>query len=264
MRQKAWRSAAGGDGTAAQDRGGLWLILPVADIEASGAKDALPLLAFTLERLYVEHGGDDDLTIAEYRILGGIKGSIEAAVEHALKMADADPTIPVQDHPRGLALLRRGLILRLAGWYRPRHGRAASPRRPAVWRIPSEAQPLIQQLVEQRLLTTDVAKGTGENTIEPAHEALLRQWGLLQGWLAEDAGLLAVLEGVKRASRDWIANHGDTAWLTHATDRLAAAERLSARPDLAANLEPMDRTNFLPHAERPRQPQTAESSASRR
>ena len=50
-------------------------------------------------------------------------------------------------------------------------------------------------------------KDTGEATIEPAHEALLRQWGLLQGWLTEDAGLLGVLEGVKRASRDWAANN---------------------------------------------------------
>jgi formylglycine-generating enzyme required for sulfatase activity len=72
-------------------------------------------------------------------------------------------------------------------------------------------------------------------------EQVLRQWGLLDGWLAEDAGLLAVLDGVKRASRDWVANAKNAAWLAHATDRLAAAERLSERPDLAANLEPTDR-----------------------
>jgi Novel STAND NTPase 1 len=40
-------------------------------------------------------------------------------------------------------------------------------------------------------------------TVEPAHEALLRQWGLLQGWLAEDTGLLTVLDGIKRGARDW-------------------------------------------------------------
>jgi formylglycine-generating enzyme required for sulfatase activity len=107
--------------------------------------------------------------------------------------------------------------------------------------IPAEARPLIDQLVAQHLLATDVAQNTGEVTIEPAHEALLRQWGLLQGWLTDDAGLLAVLEGVKRASRDWAANGKVTAWLTHTTDRLGAAERLTARPDLAANLEPTDR-----------------------
>ena len=33
----------------------------LADIEQGGAKDALPLLAFTLERLFVEQGGDGDL-----------------------------------------------------------------------------------------------------------------------------------------------------------------------------------------------------------
>ena len=78
-------------------------------------------------------------------------------------------------------------------------------------------------------------------TIEPAHESLLRQWDLLQGWLTEDAGLLAVLEGVKRASRDWVANDRVASSLTHATDRLAAAQQLTARRDLAANLDPTDR-----------------------
>jgi formylglycine-generating enzyme required for sulfatase activity len=210
----------------------------LTDIEAGSAKDALPLLAFTLERLYVEEGGDGDLTVAEYRSLGGIRGSIEAAVERALKAADADPTIP-RDRFARLALLRCGLIPWLAG-IDPDTG---APRRRVarLSEIPTEAQPLIQHLVDQRLLATDVSKDTGENTIEPAHEALLRQWSLLQGWLTEDAGLLAVLEGVKRASRDWAANNRHAAWLTHATDRLAAAERLTARPDLAANLEPTDR-----------------------
>jgi len=210
----------------------------LTDIEAGGAKDALPLLAFTLERLYVEEGGDGDLTVAEYRSLGGIRGSIEAAVERALKAADADPAIP-KDRVARLALLRRGLIPWLAG-IDPDTG---APRRRVarLSEIPTEARPLIQYLVEQRLLATDVSKDTGENTIEPAHEALLRQWSLLQGWLTEDAGLLAVLEGVKRASRDWAANGKNAAWLAHTTDRLVAAERLSQRPDLAANLEPTDR-----------------------
>ena len=107
--------------------------------------------------------------------------------------------------------------------------------------IPPEARPLIDLLVEQRLLSTDVAKGTGEATIEPAHEALLRQWGLLQGWLKEDAGLLTILDGIKRASRDWAANNKASSWLAHGEERLRAAQRLLARPDLAANLEPTDK-----------------------
>src|SRR5262249_53065962 len=139
----------------------------------------------------------------------------------------------------GPAFVRRGLVAWVGGI--DGDARARGRRVARLSESPAEARRLIQHLVEQRLLATDVNKKTGEATIEPAHEALLRQWGLLEGWLAEDAGLLAVLEGVKRASRDWAANNRDRAWLAHAADRLAAAERLPARPDLAANLEPTDR-----------------------
>ena len=210
----------------------------LSDIDAGGAKDALPLLAFTLERLYGEYHSGGSLKLSQYDALGRVKGSIEAAVERALKEADADPSIP-RDRAARLKLLHRGLIPWLAG-IDPDTG---APRRRVAQlaEIPTEARPLIQHLVEQRLLATDVNKDTGEATIEPAHEALLRQWGLLEGWLTEDAGLLAVLEGVKRASRDWAANNRHCAWLAHQTDRIVAAERLSVRPDLSANLDPTDR-----------------------
>lgn len=210
----------------------------LTDIEVGGAKDALPLLAFTLERLYGEYHAGGTLKLSHYDALGRVKGSIEAAVEHALKAADADPAIP-RDRAARLALLRRGLIPWLAG-IDPDTG---APRRRVarLSEIPAEAQPLIQRLVEHRLLATDVNNDASETTIEPAHEALLRQWGLLQEWLTEDAGLLAALEGIKRASRDWAANNKHRAWLTHQRERLSTAESVSARPDLAAGLEPIDR-----------------------
>jgi formylglycine-generating enzyme required for sulfatase activity len=208
------------------------------DIDEGGGKDALALLAFTLERLYSEYGGRGQLTLADYQALGGIRGSIEAAVERAFEAADQAPAIP-KDRQTRLALLRRGLIPWLAG-IDPDSG---GPRRRVARKseIPLNAQPLIDQLVEQRLLATDISKKTGEQTIEPVHEALLRQWGLLQSWLLEDAGLLGVMESVKRASRDWAANGKNPTWLVHATGRLEAAERLRERDDLAANLDSTDR-----------------------
>ncbi len=211
----------------------------LVDIEKGGAKDALPLLAFTLQRLYREYGGDGDLKLAEYHKLGGIKGSIEAAVERALSAADGNAKIP-QDRQARLALLRRGLIPWLAGI----DTQTGAPRRNAarLSEIPEEARPLIDLLIEQRLLSTDVDKDTGEVTVEPSHDSLLRQWGLLRGWLVEDTGLLSVLEGVKRAARDWAANGSKTAWLTHATHRLEDANRLlKERPDLSSSLEQTDR-----------------------
>ena len=78
-------------------------------------------------------------------------------------------------------------------------------------------------------------------TLEPAHEALLRQWGLLEGWLKEDFGLLTTLEGVKRAARDWRMNAGVEGWLAHSGSRLAEASALDARHDIAARLDVVDR-----------------------
>ncbi|MCP4385313.1 MAG: TIR domain-containing protein [Hyphomicrobiales bacterium] len=210
----------------------------LADIEAGGAKDALPLLAFTLERLFLEHGGDGDLTLSEYNQIGGIKGSIEAAVSRALKAADADPAIP-RDHAARLALLRRALIPWLAG-IDPATG---APRRRVarLVEIPEEARPLVDHLIAARLLATDVSAETGERTIEPAHEALLRQWGLLQGWLEEDFAAFATQDAVKRAASEWAANARDDAWLAHTAGRLDDAESLLKRDDFAASLDPTDR-----------------------
>jgi len=206
------------------------------DMGKRGTQDALPLLAFTLERLYVDGGGQ--LSETQYQRLGRIGGSIEAAVERAVDAAASDPKVP-KDKEARIALLRRGLIPWLAG-IDPDTG---APRRGVarLSEIPEGARPLIQHLVEQRLLAADVSIDPGERMIEPVHEALLRQWGLLHGWLREDAGLLAVLDGVKRASRAWAANGMAPIWLAHRAERLRVAKRLLARRDFAANLTATDR-----------------------
>ncbi len=218
----------------------------LADIDRGGGSDALPLLAFTLEQLFIEYRRTGVLRLANYEEFGGLKGAIDAAVERAFARADADARIPRERKARE-ALLRRGLIPWLAGI----DPDTKSPRRNIARRedIPVEARPLIDLLVEERLLSTDTHETkdpqTGAErrlvTIEPAHEALLRQWGLLEGWIAEDFGLLATLEATKRAARDWDANGMAEGWLAHQGGRLAEVRALDARPDLAAQLEPRDR-----------------------
>jgi tetratricopeptide (TPR) repeat protein len=219
----------------------------LADIETGGAKDALPLLAFTLERLYGEYHAGGHLKLEHYNALGRVQGSIEAAVERAFKAADNNPKIP-RDRGARLALLRRGLIPWLAGI----DSDTGAPRRRVarLSEIPAEARPLIDQLVEQRLLSTDIAKDTQETTVEPAHEALLRQWGQLQGWLEEDFAALTTLEGVKRAARDWAANSRAEPWLAHSGGRLESAVRIAERDDLGKAIEPTERDYLAACTER--------------
>ena len=213
----------------------------LGDIERGGGSDALPLLAFTLGQLYDDFGGSGTLSLADYEESGGIQGAIEAAVRRAMRAADRDPRLPKDEGAR-LLLLRRGLIPWLAG-VDPETG---SPRRRQARfsEIPADAEPLVRLLVEQRLLSIDrvtVKTPQGERsevTVEPAHEALLRQWGLLRGWLTEDFAALAILDGVRRGARDWEANARSPDWLNHTGTRLAEAETIAARPDLGASLAP--------------------------
>jgi WD40 repeat protein len=209
----------------------------LTDIEQGGAKDALPLLAFALERLYLHYSADGQLLLREYEDLGRIAGAIETAVDLALQAAQKNPKLP-QDRDQCLKLLRRGLIPWMAG---------IDPRTNLPYRkvarlaqVPEEACGLIEHFVEHRLLAKDTNE-QGEITVEPAHEALLRQWTKLRGWLEEDTAALATLESVKAASRDWDANAQRDAWLIHAAGRLEDAEALHQRSDLAANFDGSDR-----------------------
>ena len=217
----------------------------LADIEA-GAGDALPLLAFTLEQLYLDYGQTGVLRLSDYEKFGGLKGTIDAAIERAFTRADADARIP-HDRQARLSLLRRGLIPWLAGV----DPDSKAPRRNIARRadIPPETAPLIDLLVEERLLSVGVrttrdprtGEETREPTIEPTQDALLRQWGMLEDWLIEDFGLLWTLEGAKRSARDWDTNARANSWLLHQGQRLVDVLALDARPDIAARLEATDR-----------------------
>jgi len=216
------------------------------DLEQGGGADALPLLAVTLEELYLEVRQAGVLRLADYLALGELRGAIDAAVGRALRRADSSSDIP-RDRAGREAALRSGFIPWLAG---------VDPDTKAVRRniadyanIPADARPLLDLLVEERLLSTDVRREpepTGERirrvkTIEPAHEALLRNWRLLADWLAADISLLTTLEEVKRAARVWREREQEPAWLAHLGLRLGEARALGARLDIAARFDEVDR-----------------------
>jgi WD40 repeat protein len=199
--------------------------------EAEGA-DALPLLAFTLERLFVEYGGDGALSLPEYEALGGLRGSVEEVVRVAFAEPERAPTIPVEEAER-LRRLKEGFIPWLA---RIDPDTEERKRRVARWdELPAESRPLIERLITARLLVSDRCRIEGHDSevvvVEVAHEALLRQWPTLTAWLDTDAADLRALEATRRAAGEWKRNDGQADWLAHTGDRLRAAEALRRRPD---------------------------------
>jgi len=194
--------------------------------------DALPLLAFTLERLLVEYGGDGDLRLEEYDSLGGFRGSIEAAVNAAFADPDSAPAIP-RDTAERNRVLRQGFVPWLA---RVDPGTEERKRRVARWEeIPVGARPLLERLIAQRLLVRDLRRVEGSHAesvvVEVAHEALLRQWPTLTAWLDEDAEALKAADATRRAAGEWLKNNRDALWLVHSGERLERAEVLQQRED---------------------------------
>jgi formylglycine-generating enzyme required for sulfatase activity len=200
--------------------------------KAEGA-DALPLLAFILERLCVEYGADGDLKLSEYQSLGGIAGSIETAIKSAFANPQQEPAISTDDSLRLLQL--RGAFIPWLAWIDP--DTEEVKRRIARWDdMPTESRPLIERLIGARLLLKDQRAVPGRETtevvIEIAHEALLRQWTPLVAWLSEEATNLKAMEAVKRAAAEWMKEKNE-AWLLHVGERLATAEALLRRQDLS-------------------------------
>jgi hypothetical protein len=153
MPRGAYQDVIEGPARRVEEAGGKLAIEPaltqrlLVDIEG-GAGDALPLLAFTLEQLYLDYRQTGAMRLEDYEKFGGLRGAIDAAVERAFARADGDSRIP-RDRAARLALLRRGLIPWLAG-VDPDN---KTPRRNIARRadIPNEAEPLIDLLVEERL-----------------------------------------------------------------------------------------------------------------
>ncbi|MCW8088307.1 nSTAND1 domain-containing NTPase [Sabulicella glaciei] len=190
--------------------------------------DALPLLAYTLRRLHDRRNTDDRLTLADYAALGGLEGSVRNEADAAIQVEE----LSAEDREALRAAFVPGLVraTEAGGFVRERAPREAILRR---------ADPLVDRLVAARLLVAD-RDAAGRETVEVAHEALLRVWPSLAAWLAEDADKLRLLEGVRRAAEEWDRRLRRVDLLTHRGQRLREAGEALAEPRFAARLEPRD------------------------
>ena len=198
--------------------------------ESDGA-DALPLLAFTLERLYADFGADGRLTLANYDATGRVRGAIEAAVNQALAKPGNAPVIPAARDVQ-FAALRSAFI----PWLARIDPESGTPLRRVARldEIPEDARSIVERLVDARLLVAD--RHAGFDTIEVAHESLLRQWPALTAWLEADRDNLKLIESVDRAGREWDTNGRHQSWLDHRAERLSAADELASRPEFHRRL----------------------------
>jgi WD40 repeat protein len=175
----------------------------VADVVAEPG--GLPLLSTTLLELWMNRSGRD-LTDASYRRLGGVRGAVARLAEAAYGR--------LRPEQRGSV---RGVFLRLAG---PGEGDRAVRRRVRLAELDLDrnepAREILDAFTEARLLTRS------EDSVELAHEAILREWPRLHGWLEEDAEGRRLLAHLTQTAQGWHEGGRDDAELYRGA-RLASA-----------------------------------------
>ena len=169
-------------------------------IHDTGTEDALPLLAFALRRIHDLHGADGVLSLSDYQSLEDPVAGL-SPLENAVKQA-ADGVLQIQrPDEASLKALREAFVPAMV-----RVGEQGGyARRAAVWdSLPQAARPLLEALVDARLLVRRQVEGQ-LSTVEVAHEALLRVWPLLRGWLDESRDFLLGCQQLEQDLAQWQA-----------------------------------------------------------
>jgi tetratricopeptide (TPR) repeat protein len=189
-------------------------------LHEAAAKDAesLPLLEFTLERLYQTRTSDHMLTLGSYRDLGGLEGAL---AQHAEDEFTALP-LPVQ---AALPSLLPALVTVAQG----EKDLATSRRVPLeVLATSPERRALVDALIRARLLVAD-RTDDGQAVVGFVHEALLRHWTRLRDWIEADRDFLRVRTRVVDASARWRQEGRSTDFFLPEGKPLAEARDLLAK-----------------------------------
>ena len=184
--------------------------------DAASNPDALPMLQYTLQALYLQRSADDKLLVSVYHALGGIEGAIGKNAEQAIShLSDAEKA----SLPRILSLL---VTLR--------EDEKSITSRTARWsQLQSTAETaLVQAMVDSRLFVSHLQNG--EPCFSIAHEALLRRWPRATAWISEHSDSLSIKSRLQHLSTRWLSEAKHSAYLLAEGKPLKEAQSLSQNP----------------------------------
>lgn len=181
--------------------------------EAASNPDALPMLQYTLQELYLQRSDSNQLLFSVYKNLGGIEGAIGKNAEQAIAMLS---TAEKDSLPRVLSLL---VTLR--------EDEQSITSRTALWQqLQNDAERfLVQAMVEHRLFVSHLQNAVPCFSI--AHEALLRRWPRATAWIAEHHQSLSVKSRLQHLTKRWLAEDKHSAYLLADGKPLAEAQQLA-------------------------------------
>ena len=173
----------------------------IAD-DVSDQAGALPLLQYALTEL-VERRSGDLLTSGDYKNIGGVAGALANRAE----------AVFTQLSPRQRRAARQ-ILLRLVVVDEDSDDTRRRVRRSELESIGiprADLDGVLDTLTAQRLLLADRDPATRGPTVEVAHEALLREWPRLRGWIDDQRDALILGRRFRVALSEWESNdrHSD-------------------------------------------------------
>ncbi|MBP2478423.1 WD40 repeat protein [Crossiella equi] len=187
----------------------------VADLiaQAHGRPGVLPLLSHVLLQVWRRRSGNR-LTVGAYQAAGGLDGALSRTAEDVFTGLD-----PVQ---RRAARALFGRLVALG------EGTEDTKRRLEVAELGADPDlaVVLEAFTDARLLARD------RHGVEITHEALIRAWPRLHGWLHEDREGLRLHRQLTDAAEEWEGLGRDAGALYRGT-RLALAQELAGREDVA-------------------------------
>ncbi len=163
------------------------------------------------------------LTVGGYREAGGVRGAIAQTAERTLQ------TLPDADQP-----IARMIFLSLTDV-----GEGAEPSRRRVDRAELAAHPRIARSVNRVLGVLAAARlvSVDERTVVVAHEALIRHWPRLRGWIDADRVGLLTHRRLRDAAREWDTLKRDPAALYRGGRLMTVSEWATEHPENLGALE---------------------------
>jgi WD40 repeat protein len=162
----------------------------VADVEREPG--ALPLLSTALLELWQRREGRS-LALAAYEATGGVSSAVARLAEAAY--GSLSP---------GQRDIARRILLRLTG---DDAGAGAVRRRVALEELEADRDDGVRNVLDVLAGSRLVTLSAG--TAEVAHEALLREWPRVRGWLEDDAEGRRLHQHLAVAAREWQAGDRD-------------------------------------------------------
>lgn len=171
--------------------------LVTAAMSDAATDDALPLLAFALRELYDRFAQKKHLTLEAYRALGDDASQL-SPLENAVRRKADEVLAAAKPSAEDLQALKEAFVPAMVRV----NAEGEYARRPARFDVlPASARPLIERLAKARLLI--IQKEQDATIVEVAHEALLRKWPQLRGWLDEEREFLIGKDQLEQDLLDW-------------------------------------------------------------